>query len=267
MEAHAAVAQQFGSDAQARRLEALYLTPDIVRQREVTLARLAARRGERILDVGCGPGLLVERIAANVGAQGEVRGVDLSENMVALARGRCAGSPWVGFEPADATALPFEDDRFDAVACTQVLEYVPDVGRALEELKRVLRPGGRALLIDTDWESCVWASGDDERMRQMLAAWNRHCAHPHLPRALGPMLASKGFRIDSIETVAIVNALFDADTYSGGMMPVIAEFVVRHGGVEESYARAWLDDLLALRNRGESFFSLDRYLFLASRGA
>jgi arsenite methyltransferase len=261
----ASVAEQFGSDAQARRVEALYLTPDIVRQREVTLAHLAAGPGERILDVGCGPGLLVERIAASVGEDGEARGVDLSATMIALARARCSGSRWVGFEPADATALPFEDGRFDAVACTQVLEYVPDVGRALDELKRVLRPGGRALLIDTDWESCVWASSDDERMRRMLTVWNRHCAHPHLPRALGPMLARIGFQIDAIETVAIVNAMFDADTYSGGMMPIIAEFAVRHGGVEESYARAWLDDLLAHRTRGEAFFSLDRHLFLVHR--
>lgn len=267
MDMRASVAEQFDSDAQARRVEALYLTPDIVRQRDVTLARLAPRPGERVLDVGCGPGLLVERIAASVGERGEVRGVDLSATMIALARARCAGSDWVGFDPADATALPFEAGRFDAVVCTQVLEYVPDVGRALDELRRVLRPGGRALLVDTDWESCVWASSDDERMRRILAAWNRHCAHPHLPRALGPMLARQGFRIDAIETVAIVNALFDADTYSGGMMPIIAEFAVRRGGVEESDARAWLDDLTAIRTRGESFFSLDRHLFLASRDA
>ncbi len=259
------VAEQFDSDAQARRVEALYLTPDIVRQRDVTLARLAPRPGERVLDVGCGPGLLVECIAASVGERGEARGVDLSAAMVALARARCAGSPWVGFDPAEATSLPFEDGRFDAVVCTQVLEYVPDIARALEEFRRVLRSGGRVLLIDTDWESCVWASGDDERMRRILTAWNRHCPHPQLPRVLGPKLAKLGFRIDAIETVPIVNAMFDADNYSGGMMPIIAEFAVRHGGVEEFDARAWQDDLSARRTRGESFFSLDRHLFLATR--
>lgn len=258
------VAEQFDSDAQARRVEALYLTPDIVRQRDVTIARLDARAGERVLDVGCGPGLLVERIAASVGDRGEARGVDLSDAMVVRARERCAGLDRVGFDSASATALPFDDGRFDAVVCTQVLEYVPDVDRTLAEFRRVLRPGGRVLLIDTDWESCVWASGDEERMRRMLAAWNLHCPHPHLPRVLGPKLARLGFRIDAIEAVPIVNAMFDADNYSGGMMPIIAAFAVRHGGVEEFDARAWQDDLLALRTRGESFFSLDRHLFLAT---
>lgn len=259
------VAEQFDSDAQARRVEALYLTPDIVRQREVTVARLAPQPRERVLDVGCGPGLLVERIAASVGEHGEARGVDLSATMVALARARCAGSHWAGFDPAQATALPFGDGRFNAVVCTQVLEYVPDVERALAEFRRVLRPGGRVLLIDTDWESCVWASDDDARMRRMLTVWNRHCPHPHLPRVLGPKLARYGFRIDAIESVPIVNAMFDADNYSGGMMPIIAEFAVRHGGVEEFDARAWQDDLVARRTRGEAFFSLDRHLFLATR--
>lgn len=263
----ASIADQFGSDAQARRIEALYLTPDIVRQREVTLAKLAPAPGERILDVGCGPGLLVEAIAAAVGANGQAHGVDVSASMVKHAQARCSRFSWVEIHPADATALDFDDASLDAVVCTQVLEYLPAFERALEEFRRVLRPGGRVLLIDTDWESCVWASGDDALMRRMLEAWNRHCAQPTLPRVLGPKLARMNFHIETIESVSIVNTLFDADNYSGGMMPLIAEFAVRHGGVEEFDARAWLDDLTERRARGESFFSLDRHLFLARRQA
>ncbi len=251
--------------ARARQIEALYLTSDVVRQRAVTLARLAPQPGERMLDVSCGPGLLAEEIAGAVGSAGVVRGMDHSEAMIALARARCARFDWAIFERADAASLPCADGLFDGAVCTQVLEYVPDIGRALDELRRVLRPGGRLLLVDTDWESCVWASGDDARMRRMLAAWDHHCPHPRLPRTLGPKLAHHGFRVDTVEAIAIVNAMFDADTYSQGMMPVIAEFAVRRSSVEEIDARAWLDDLHALRVRGEAFFSLDRHPFLATR--
>ena len=127
------------------------------------------------------------------------------------------------------------------------------------------RAGMPALLVDTDWESCIWASSDDARMQRMLAAWDRHCAHPRLPRELGPKLARHGFGVNTVEAIAIVNAMCDADTYSQGMMPIIADFAVRQGGVEQFDARAWLDDLDALRIRGETFFSLDRHLFIASR--
>lgn len=259
------VLQQFGAESTARRVEALYLTPDVAQQREATLAALALRPGERVLDVGCGPGLLAESAAAAVGTAGEVCGIDLSEPMVALARRRCAHLPWVAFEVADAVALPGAAERFDAVTCTQVLEYVADVDRALEELRRVLRPGGRLALVDTDWESCVWASADAGRMRRMLAAWDSHCAHPQLPRVLGPMLARHGFRVEKVAAVAIVNAMDASNTYSEGMMAMIAEHAVRRESVEEFDARAWLDDLRDRIRRGEAFFSLDRHLFLATR--
>lgn len=260
-----AVLRQFGGEVAARRVEALYLTPDIAHQREATLAQLALRSGERVLDVGCGPGLLAEGAAAAVGAAGKVCGVDLSATMVELARRRCAHLPWVEFEVADAVALPGPAERFDAVTCTQVLEYVPDVDRALDELRRVLRPGGRLALVDTDWESCVWASADSGRMRRMLAAWDSHCAHPQLPRVLGPMLARHGFRVEKVTGVAIVNAMDASNTYSEGMMAMIAEHAVRRESVEEFDARAWLDDLRGRISRGEAFFSLDRHLFLATR--
>lgn len=259
------VLQQFGAESQARRVEALYLTADVVRQREVTLGQLALRPGERLLDVGCGPGLLAEMAAAAVGPQGEVFGVDLSPSMVALARQRCALLPRVAFEVADAIALPCDGERFDAVTCIQVLEYVADADRALAELKRVLRPGGRLLLVDTDWESCVWASADPDRMRRMLAAWDTHCAHPQLPRVLGPMLARHGFQVEKVSAMALVNAMDATNTYSEGMMAIIAEHAVRSGSVEEFDAHAWLDDLRVRIGRGETFFSLDRHLFLATR--
>jgi ubiquinone/menaquinone biosynthesis C-methylase UbiE len=79
-----------------------------------------------------------------VGAEGRVRGVDLSDDMLAMAAKRCAGQPWVSFEQGDATQLPFDDDSFDAAVSTQVYEYVADIPAALAELYRVPRSGGRS---------------------------------------------------------------------------------------------------------------------------
>jgi hypothetical protein len=68
-----------------------------------------------------------------------------------------------------------------------------------------------------------------------------------------------------VEAVAIVNAIDARNTYSEGMMALIAEHAVRCGSVEEFDARAWLDDLRARADQGETFFSLDRHLFFATR--
>ena len=185
------IAKQFDEQG-ARKTEALYLTPDVVAQRARVLEVLALQPGERVADLGCGPGLLALDMGKQVGADGSVDGIDFSTSMIPLAQRRCADLPWVRLRSGDVGQLPYADGAFDAAVCTQVYEYVADIEGALRELRRVLRPGGRALVMDTDWESCVWNSSDDARMRRVIEIWNTHCPHPHLPRRLGRLLAAAG---------------------------------------------------------------------------
>ena len=139
----------------ARRLEAIYRTPDVIEQRRAIRAALLLQPGERVLDIGSGPGFLAAEMAAVVGPNGRVHGIDPSETMLASARRRDAP---VEYRTGDALALPFPDEHFDVAVCTQVYEYVEDVAAALAEARRVLRTGGRLLVLDTDWDSIVWHS-------------------------------------------------------------------------------------------------------------
>ena len=111
----------------SRRVEAVYLTPDVVAQRCQVLKALELTAGERVLDIGSGPGLLAHEMAAAVGPEGRVCGVDISEPMLAIAKKRCSAQPWTEFHTADATSLPFPDASFDAAVATQVYEYVADI--------------------------------------------------------------------------------------------------------------------------------------------
>ena len=251
----------------SRRVEAVYTTPDVVEQRRVVREMLELRAGERVLDVGVGPGFLSAEMAAEVGPDGKVCGVDPSDSMLAIARTRAArpGSAPVELEPGDANHLPYPDSSFDVATSTQVLEYVEDIPGALAELRRVLRPGGRVLLLDTDWDSVVWHSGDRERMRRILTAWEPHLADPHLPRTLRGSLRRAGFDAAVPQVLPLLNVGYQPGTYSAGVLEVIAGFVVGRRGVTAEEARAWADDLRSLGD--EYFFSLNRYLFRATSPA
>src|SRR5581483_3541232 len=177
----------------AEKLEAAYRARDIVRRRDLVYAALAPQPVERILDVGCGPGFYVAELLRRVGDAGSVTGVDRSPQMLALAADRCSGHGNVTFAEGDATSLPVASGEFDAAISVQVLEYVADVDTALGELHRALRPGGRVVVWDVDWSALSWHSEDPARMARVLAAWNRHLAHPALPRTLAGRLRKAGF--------------------------------------------------------------------------
>ena len=104
------------------------------------VARLDQRPGRRWLDVGCGTGALVQTVL-DAAEPAEVVGVDPSEGFLDEARRRVADSR-ASFRAADAQALPFEDDRFDATVSGLVLNFVPAPEQAVAELVRVTAPGG-----------------------------------------------------------------------------------------------------------------------------
>lgn len=161
----------------------------------------------------------------------------------------------------DACALAFADHSFDAATATQVYEYVADMPAALGAAYRVLRPGGRLLILDTDWDSIVWHSGDRERIQRVLAAWDEHLVDPYLPRRLTRLLEDAGFAVTERTAVPLLNASYHPNTYSAGPIGFIVAFVPGRQDLTESDATAWADDLIALD--GDYFFSLNRYLFVA----
>lgn len=255
---------QYDRDA-SERLIAIYVTPDAVAQRQQVLQALNLQPSERVLDVGSGPGFLASAMGDAVGTSGWICGVDLSEPLLAMSKVHCAHQSWVEFRYGDATGLPFPDNHFDVAASTQVYEYVADVETALTELYRVLRPGGRAVILDTDWDSIVWHTTNRERMERILAAWDEHLVDPCLPRTLAQKLRQVGFLIEDRQIIPLFNPEFDWNTYSNGMIDLIVPFVSGRNGVTREEAEAWAKELRQLGEQGAYFFSLNRYLFKAQK--
>jgi ubiquinone/menaquinone biosynthesis C-methylase UbiE len=111
---------------------------------ERLLEHAGVGEGSRVLDVACGTGVVSRGAARRVGIGGSVTGVDLGEPTLAVARSRASEDGVViEYIQSDAGALPFEDEAFDVVLCQQGLQFFPDRGGALAEMRRVLKPGSR----------------------------------------------------------------------------------------------------------------------------
>jgi ubiquinone/menaquinone biosynthesis C-methylase UbiE len=102
-------------------------------------------KGKRCLDAGCGSGRYSIAIALQGAA--EVVGCDISESGLSTARERAAHLPVVRFEKGSVLALPFRDGEFDFVCCAGVLHHTESISRGLDELTRVLKPGGKIFLL------------------------------------------------------------------------------------------------------------------------
>lgn len=166
----------FGADA-PRNYERFFV-PAIGRPvAELMLSIAALRPGERVLDVGCGTGVVTRLAAERVGPNGAVAGLDVNPGMLAVARSVTPPDRAIEWHEASAESMPLPDGAFDAVLCPLSLQFVPDRPAALREVRRVLAPGGRLILS---------VPGPAAPMFEFLAeAMGRHVA----PEAVGFVLA------------------------------------------------------------------------------
>lgn len=146
-----AAPQTKGKTIRWARLYNLLFARKLSKEHRLALKHAAPQPGERALDVGCGPGTMAIALAERVGPAGEAVGIDASAEMIELARDKAgrAGSA-ARFEAAAIEALPFADGEFDVATSTFMLHHLPEDVRAkgLAEVRRVLKPGGRFVIVD-----------------------------------------------------------------------------------------------------------------------
>jgi ubiquinone/menaquinone biosynthesis C-methylase UbiE len=154
---------------------------------------LDLRPGCRVLDAGCGLGDDVFRMAERVQPRGRVVGVDSSKVLLqkAASDARKSRLP-VEFHHGDLKALPFPDGAFSRCRVDRVLQHVPEPARAVQEMVRVLEPGGLMLAYDNDWETFSIASDDRQTASILEAAWGDSFTNPGIGRQLQDHFANAG---------------------------------------------------------------------------
>jgi ubiquinone/menaquinone biosynthesis C-methylase UbiE len=234
---------QSNVDEMAKSLEARGRTPAQARLRRRFLKFVPVKTRDRVLEVGCGTGVVVRDLAALVGRRGEVVGVDASRRLLERARALCretARATRVALRVADGARLPFAAGRFDAALAITVILHVADPLRVAREMARVTRPGGRVGLQDQDF-GVVAVTHPDRALteRIMRGVAERVYEEPHSGRRLPGLLRAAG-----LADVRLLTDVFQDTTlepWTKTFLERRAEGAVRFGIVDLATAERWLD--------------------------
>ncbi|MER7245710.1 methyltransferase domain-containing protein [Kribbella sp. NPDC000426] len=184
-------------DRQALILDQMATRPAVRTLKSWALDQLAPTPGETAVDVGSGTG---EDVVALHASGAHAIGVEPSPGLRAEAVRRAVGAD-VEYVDGHAEALPFEDESVDVLRSERVLQHVDDPAAVVKEMARVLRPGGRIVLIDTDWGTAIIHPADPDVLQRMVGFFLRESANPYSGRQLRGLLADAGLEITG-ETAA-----------------------------------------------------------------
>ncbi len=249
--------------------------PDQVQVNTAVRDVLALRPGERLLEVGCGSGALCRLMAPPLHPGGEIIGLDVAPDMIAAARRYAADlppSPAQGeglgervalrFEIGPAEALPYPDGSFDAAFAARLLLHVADPLAVVREMARVVRPGGRVVLMDWDWGTLA-VDHTDRALTRRLMDWrcDNHGGDNWSGRKLlAVALAARLTRVTVTpvatvardETAALTSSIFRA-----------AEVARNGGAITPTEHDAWVAELKQRLAEGRFLASL---VYFVARG-
>lgn len=174
-------------------LDAVEAQPVAVELRARSYELLGDLTGRTVVDAGCGGGRAVAELA---GRGARAVGVDLDPEMIAVARERW---PAGEFHVGDACELPLETGSVSYYRADKVLHTLDDPARAVAEARRVLAPGGRAVLLGQDWDTIVIDSDEPATTRRLVCAKADSLPSPRVARSYRNLLLDAGFTDPVVE--------------------------------------------------------------------
>lgn len=230
----------------ADRLEKRGIAPDEVAARGAYLDLLGIAPGDRVLDVGCGSGVVTREIAKRVGS-GRAVGVDPSAALLTIAReiaARTSVADRIEFREGSALALPFADSSFDRAIAVTVLGHIPNGDAAIPELVRVVRSGGTVGAFDFDSDMTAFTHPDREMTRRIVAAASDAVAVDGWMARRTPLLLARA-GVTNVQARAFFPIDSDESGFYVGLAERSASAAVTSNTVSPDEAATWLAEFRA----------------------
>ncbi len=242
--------------------------PDIISQWRYYLNCLQIRDGLSVLDVGCNQGDTERLILQDYPRIGRLVALDKDPRRVQAAR-RCLqkhadGLGWEVVE-GDAQNLPFADDTFDRIVCAETLEWVPDSVQAAAEMRRVLKPGGLALLQHSDFDTQVYTTPRLDLLRQFVHGFTDSGPDGVIGRKLMGIAQSVGFAEVASSVYVLINTEFAEPWYAAKVFAMMKDWLLRKELMAPEGIAALEISIQETARDGSFFYSVNRNLCLCRK--
>ncbi|AFM24483.1 methyltransferase domain-containing protein [Desulfomonile tiedjei] len=166
--------------------------PSIETYKKKSIERLRLKQGDTALDLGCGLGFDVPKMARLVSPGGRSVGIDSSEKLLDSARRAFSGCEGVSFVQGDIHDLQIPSNSVNGIRVDRTLQHVRDPQKVISEMVRVLKPGGWLVCAEPDWSTFVIDADDNEVTNTVVRTWSGSFENPHIGRQLLRRVRSEG---------------------------------------------------------------------------
>jgi ubiquinone/menaquinone biosynthesis C-methylase UbiE len=230
--------------------------------KRLMLKRMALAPGQAVLEVGCGPGPDVFDLADIIGPAGHLVGLDASEVMIAEARRRASERQLpITFEVGQVQALPFPDATFDVCRAARLLEHLPDAGRALAEMVRVTRKGGRVVVFDFDWDTLIIDHPDKDTTRTIVRTYCDSIQNSWIGRQLPRLFKEQHLEVLSLDPVQVFLHYALAELGFGSHLTQLQA----NGTLSPGQARQWWEYLQHADKQGTLLVSFTTFIIVGRK--